>query len=519
MNIIYLKKNESEAKFGGKVEKFKTEDISSYLEKKKFSGPVPITVILGKEFYYAVAEGADGKKRWTAGRRTGSRANVFSATKYVHENNEALKIEFEIRKSAFETLKKSKKYIRVSKIFPDFLYFLSGEENVFDFFEKKKISGIYDLNLSFLEKIRYRWKALAIVGGCILIIAGAGAIFSFGLKDRPVLSCANEMLPKEYIQPEAVTANNNRLPISEIDFISKFLSHGSISVCQLYEITQKDSWSQTLLGDLSTYGLYIKRKYEVFNGKVQSNIQKIKELEKSAGVLMTSEEERMIAYIAALNEFGIRVIAPASYTYTDPATPSKFNFVAKELGFGDFILSNIVFFYSFDGKQTVTDTSEVLAWNTPYNYLNTAYAPKFKGYGMSVKVVPKDEAQGQEQQQAQTQNNNAQEAQAPQNTAKETGSSSPTPITNGKTYTVSPTPADTGELGISAVEGNSVDISQATPQKSAEKKVEIPAPEKPEYTPKKILTPFQKDKIRNGEKSNDSSIKNSRQGKEKQSEN
>lgn len=508
MNIIYLKNNESEAKFGGKVEKFKTEDISSYLEKKKFSGPV--TVILGKEFYYAVAESADGKKRWTAGRRTGSRANVFSATKYVHENNEALKIDFEIRKSAFESLRKSKKYIRVSKIFPDFL---SGEENVFDFFEKKKASGIYDLNLSILEKIKYRWKTVAIIAGCILM-AGTGAFFSFGMKGKPVVSCANEMLPREYIQPEAVTAAANRLPVSEIDFISKFLSHGNISVCQLYEITQKDSWSQTLLGDLSTYRLYIKRKYEVFNGKVQSNIQKIKELEKSAGVLMTSEEEKMIAYIAALNEFGIRVVAPASYTYTDPATPSKFNFVAKELGFGDFILSNIVFFYSFDGKQTVTDVSEILAWNTPYNYLNAAYVPKFKGYGMSVKVIPKNEAQGQEQQQTQLQNNNVQEAQAPQNTAKETGSSSPTPITNGKTYTVSPTPADTGELGISAVEGNSVDISQATQQKSAEKKVEIPVPEKPEYTPKKILTPFQKDKIRSGEKDNDSAVKSGRQGKD-----
>ena len=140
MNIIYLKNNESKAKFGGKVEKFKTEDISSYLEKKKFSGPV--TVILGKEFYYAVAEGADGKKRWTAGRRTGRRANVFSATKYVHENNEALKIEFEIRKSAFETLEKSKKYIRVSKIFPDFLCFFSGEEHVIDFLYKEDFRNI-----------------------------------------------------------------------------------------------------------------------------------------------------------------------------------------------------------------------------------------------------------------------------------------------------------------------------------------------------------------------------------------
>lgn len=515
MNMIYLKNNESEAKFSGKVEKFRTEDISSYLEKKKFSGPVPITVILGKEFYYAVAEGADGKKRWTAGRRTGSRANVFSATKYVHENNEALKIEFEIRKSAFETLEKCKKYMKVLKIFPDFL---AGEENVFDFFEKKKISGIYDLNPSFLEKIRYRWKALAIVAGCILI-AGTGAIFSIGLKGKPAVSCANEMLPREYIQPEAVTAAANRLPVSEIDFISKFLSHGNISICQLYEITQKDSWSQTLLGDLSTYRLYIKRKYEVFDGKVKSNIQRIRELEKSAGVLMTSEEERMIAYIAALNEFGIRVVAPASYTYTDPATPSKFNFVAKELGFGDSILGNIVFFYSFDGKQTVTDVSEILAWNTPYNYLNAAYVPKFKGYGISVKVIPKNEAQGQEQQ-AQAQNNNVKPAQAPQNAVqKGTENSSPTPITNGKTYTVSPTPADTGELGIPAAEGSSVDVSQAVQQKGTEKKVEIPVPKKPEYTPKKILTPFQKDKIRSGEKSNDSSVKSSRQGKEKESEN
>lgn len=288
-----------------------------------------------------------------------------------------------------------------------------------------------------------------------LIIAGLAALSCGQKKIDPVAECMSSQAPADFVQPDRSRAEI--LPLTSFSYLK---GRKLKEVCQIYKVARNDEGFA--LGKMSK-GDFIKlagKRIALIESERKSFLKKIYQLEKDSGINLTEFERELLSHFHVIGKYRLKIYAKGKYVYADPLTPEKLNFAARELGIGN-LTSNMEYFARVNGKAWRRDTAQLERMNTPYAYPNSRYVTVFKGYGKD--TVP----QPQQEQAKPAENAAVQQPQAVQET--------PQSIYTPPTYVPQTSPS---EIGIQ-------DQSTSPVQEASE----IPAPEKPEYTPKKPEKP------------------------------
>lgn len=288
-----------------------------------------------------------------------------------------------------------------------------------------------------------------------LIIAGLAVLSCGQKKIDPTAECMSSQAPADFVQPDRSRAEI--LPLTSFSYLE---GRKLKDVCQIYKVARNDEGFA--LGKMSK-GDFIKlagKRIALLESERKSFLKKIYQLEKDSGINLTEFERELLSHFYVIGKYRLKIYAKGKYVYADPLTPEKLNFAARELGIGN-LTANMEYFSRVNGKAWRRDTAQLERMNTPYAYPNSRYVTVFKGYGKD--TVP----QPQQEQAKPAENAAVQQPQAVQET--------PQSIYTPPAYVPQTSPS---EIGIQ-------DQSTSPVQEASE----IPAPEKPEYTPKKPEKP------------------------------
>lgn len=290
-----------------------------------------------------------------------------------------------------------------------------------------------------------------------LIIAGLAVLSCGQKKIDPAAECMSSQAPADFVQPDRSRAEI--LPLTSFSYLE---GRKLKDVCQIYKVARNDEGFA--LGKMSK-GDFIKlagKRIALIESERRSFLKKIYQLEKDSGINLTQFERELLSNFYVIGKYRLKIYAKGKYVYADPLTPEKLNFAARELGIGN-LTSNMEYFSRVNGKAWRRDTAQLERMNTPYAYPNSKYVTVFKGYGKD--TLPQTQ-QGQ---------------------AKPTENAVPVQ----QTQTVQETPQSiyTPPAYVPQTSPSEIGIQDQSTSPVHQETSEIPAPEKPEYTPKKPEKP------------------------------